>query len=355
MYVLKLMSYFLLLIMSGVCSAAVIIQYHHVDDKSPAATSVSPAVFAEHMAYLANNGFNVWSLPRLISAVKENQALPDKVIAITFDDGYLSVLDHAMPVLQKYNFPFTVFITTELVGGRDFIGWNALRMMANKGVTIANHTQSHAHLVRILKHESKDSWERRIEHELFEAEKTIRKQIGQSPGLLAYPYGEYNTAVKKLARQLKLTAFAQHSGAFSDDVDWQAVPRFAFGGDYGEVSGFIDKVNSLPLPVTEVTVTDASATRLTEPLLPASVARPVLTLELASEKIARRLQCFASGQGALKLELNGNKISTRPGRDLAVGRSRINCTAASDHPGRYYWYSQFFMRKQDNGEWYPEQ
>ena len=39
---------------------------------------------------------------------------------------------------------------------------------------------------------------------------------------------------------------------------------------------------------------------------------------------------------------------------LPPGRTKINCTAPSTQPGRYYWYSRMFMRKNDDGSWYQE-
>ena len=343
-----------LLIHSGIINSAVIIQYHHVDTTTPTATSISPAVFSEHMAYLANNDFQVWPLPRLIAALKAGEVLPDKVIAITFDDGYKSVYTNALPVMQKYHFPFTVFISTRLVGGSGFMSWNELREVAQQGNTIANHTASHPHLVRRLDNESESNWHARVTQEMVGAEKVIRKKLGHTPGLLAYPYGEYDKRVESIARELGLVAFAQHSGAFDQTVDWQAIPRFAFGGIYAEMKGFIDKVNSLPMPLTEVFVTDGKEKTITDPLLPQEIARPTVTLRLQTPVLAQAVHCYASGQGRIDVEVNGNTVRTRPTQDLPVGRSRINCTASSERRGRFYWYSAFFMRKQTDGHWYAE-
>lgn len=335
--------------------AAVVIQYHHIDDDTPAITSVSVELFSEHMDYLADNGFKVWPLPELVKTLREGKALPDKVIAITFDDGYRSVYTHALPVLRRHGFPFSIFVTTRLVGSSDdFISWDELREAAAQGATIANHTVSHPHLVRRLENESEADWQQRIRQEISEAETAIGEHMGHWTKLLAYPYGEYDSRVEKIVRDLGLVGFGQQSGAFDHNADWQALPRFAFGGPYGAMPGFIDKVNSLPMPLLEATVTDAQGRRLVDPLLPLNVRRPLLSLQLPSAELAQRVSCFASGQGRIDVEVTGSRVSARPDEDLPVGRSRINCTAPSARANRFYWYSQFFMRRQADGSWYAE-
>jgi peptidoglycan/xylan/chitin deacetylase (PgdA/CDA1 family) len=344
-----------LLLQATSLRAAVIIQYHHVDDDTPPVTSVTLQQFSEHMQYLADNDFTVWSLPEIIHALKNKNPLPDKVIAITFDDGYKSVLNNAVPLLRKYDFPYTIFINTERIGhSPEFMSWKQLNQLRQEGATIANHTTVHSHLVRQRDDENYFQWRKRIEEEIMQAENKIRHQLGESPGMLAYPYGEYNNLIKLIVKAHELIGFAQHSGAFNHRVDWQAVPRFAFNQTYAEMQGFADKVNSLPMPLQSVVARDHRGEPLEEPLIPPNSHRPTLKLTLESAELAQRLQCFASGQGRVPGEVDQATVTLQLQQDLPVGRSRINCTAPSDQAGRYYWYSHFFMRKTEDNQWYEE-
>jgi len=334
--------------------AAVIIQYHHVDTQTPAVTSVTPAQFKQHMDYLADNEFTVWPLPRLIKALQDNASLPAKVIAITFDDGYASVYEAALPILRRYRFPFTVFINTDRIGSVDFMSWQQLRELSGGGATIANHTATHSHLVRKLANESEKQWQQRIKNEIKQAETIILQQLGKSPGFLAYPYGEYNHSLEQIVSQLGMIAFAQHSGAFNSQVNWQVIPRFAFNQQYADMEGFMNKVNSLAMPLTNRSVTDNHGSKLNDPVLPENNYRPHLILHLNSADIASKLQCFATGQGKISTSIKGLTVTVQPDKNLPVGRSRINCTAPSDQAGRFYWYSEFFMRKTADNKWYEE-
>lgn len=344
-----------LLLQATALHAAVIIQYHHVDDDTPPVTSVTSQQFAEHMQYLADNNFNVWPLAKIIRSLKDEQPLPDRVIAITFDDGYNSVVSNALPLLRKHGFPYTIFINTARIGhSQEFMSWEQLQQLKQEGATIANHTTVHSHLVRQRDDESYLQWQERIEKEITQAETVIKRKLGTSPGLLAYPYGEYNSAIKLITRTHGLTGFAQHSGAFDHQADWQAVPRFAFNQTYAEMQGFADKVNSLPMPLLSAVAIDRRGEPLQDPLIPPHSHRPTLKLTLESASLAQRVQCFASGQGPVAAEVEQATVTLHLKQDLPVGRSRINCTAPSNQSGRYYWYSHFFMRKTDDNEWYEE-
>ncbi|HEX7762143.1 MAG TPA: polysaccharide deacetylase, partial [Cellvibrio sp.] len=86
-------------------SAAVVILYHHVSDTTPKSTSISPAAFEAQMDYLAKNNFTVVPLLELTEKLRKGEPLPDKTVAISFDDSYASVYESAFPRLKKRGWP----------------------------------------------------------------------------------------------------------------------------------------------------------------------------------------------------------------------------------------------------------
>lgn len=335
--------------------AAVVLQYHHVSEDTPAATSVTPALFRQHMAHIKDAGYTVVALEDLVAQLKTGEVLPDKSVAISFDDGYRSIYEVAFPILKRYGWPFTVFVNAKPHDERhrQFASWEQLREMAAAGATIANHSYSHSHMLRRLPGETEGAWRERIHEEVVRAEQSISRETGQAHRLFAYPYGEYDSAIQKLLAEMGFVAFGQQSGPLNPIDHLQALPRFPFGGPYGTIGDFRTKIASLALPLNEVQVY-AGGQLSEEPLLPADAARPQLVMQLKDEKIARRVQCFASGQGAIPVDAKGSMVVAQAEKELPVGRSRYNCTAASGQPGRFFWYSQVFIRKQPDGEWYPE-
>jgi peptidoglycan/xylan/chitin deacetylase (PgdA/CDA1 family) len=90
--------------------SARILYYHRVnDDGDPFFPAVTTALFEQEMRYLARY-YKVVSLPDLVNQLENG--LPGPTLAITFDDGYQDNYDNAFPVLQRYNLPATIFLTT---------------------------------------------------------------------------------------------------------------------------------------------------------------------------------------------------------------------------------------------------
>ena len=337
-------------------NALVVLQYHHISSATPKATSTSPEQFEQHLDYLKKHKFDVIGLDELAELIRAGEALPDRTVVITFDDGYLSVYQEAYPRLKKHDFPFAVFINTQAHDAENptFMSWKQMRQMADKGVVFANHTVSHPHLIRRAGNEGVEAWRTRVLDEVRTAEKIIRKRLDQSHRLLAYPFGEYSPELRDLLTDEGYLAFGQQSGPLADIDDPQALPRFPLGGVYGDIEDFALKVQSLPMPLTGVAVFAEDGDRIEAAELPLSVVRPQLVLDVERAEIARQISCFASGQGQIPVRVDGRRVTISARDPLPTGRSRYNCTAPAADKGRYHWYSHMFIRRLENGEWYHE-
>lgn len=337
--------------------AAVVLQYHHVSNSTPASTSVTPEVFQQHIDYLAQQRFEVVPLTDLVAKLKRGEPLPDKTVAITFDDAYESVYHTAYPLLKKRNWPFTVFLNTQPHDQekKSFATWAQVREMADDGVIIANHTTVHNHLLRLKDGETRAQWRTRITAEILDAEKRIKEQTGQSHRILAYPYGEYDNEVKALVKELKFVAFGQQSGPLFVTEDLQALPRFPFGGSYGDREDFATKVNTRPLPVTAVQFfSDAQLKQPLKDVVLPPAQRPVLVLGLQNESLLPQVNCFASGQGAIAVEARAGKLIIQANQPLRPGRTRYNCTAPTGRRGEFFWFSQQWLTTGEAGKWLHE-
>lgn len=99
-----------------------VITYHRILERADPLLGAEPDVntFLWQMEALATN-FNVLPLHEAIIALKENR-LPPRAVCITFDDGYRSIHDLALPILKKFNLPATIFVTTAYLGEGNM--WN---------------------------------------------------------------------------------------------------------------------------------------------------------------------------------------------------------------------------------------
>lgn len=345
----------LLIVLPVKAGAVVVLQYHHVSEETPAATSISPSLFAQHMAHIKEGGYEVLRLEDLVQILKAGDTLPDRAVAITFDDAYESIYTEAFPVLKQYGWPFTIFLNVQPLEQRlsQFLTWDQVKEMAEAGASIANHSYSHPHMIRRLEGENEAEWRQRMHDEIMKTEQIIAEQTGQELRIFAYPYGEFDQASKDLLAELGFVAFGQQSGPIGSDDDLLALPRFPFGGIYGAMPDFKTKAATVPMPLKDVKVIGGGK-ELKENLLPQGVDRPQLILTLEDQSVARRLQCYASGQGSIPLKVEGNQVTAQAEKPLPVGRSRYNCTAMSRETGRFHWYTQAFIRKKADGSWYAE-
>lgn len=341
----------LLLCGSAAAQSATVLIYHHVSNTMPASTSISPEHFAAHMDYLAKNHFNIVPLTDLTEKLRKGDALPDKTIAITFDDSYADVYTSAYPVLKKYGWPFTFFVNTDAVGsGKLFVTWDQLRDMSKHGVTIANHTTKHNHVVRLNEGESLSQWRARIKSEITSAQEKIETEIGSAPKIFAYPFGEYSAEVKDILDNLGYVAFTQQAGVLYSKTDLQTLPRFPFGGSYTELNDFIEKINTLPMPVKRVEFFADKQRQLKDIQIKAG-DNPWLVLTLDDKSLLPKIHCFSSNEGAIKTEVIGDKLWVQGNKVYPQGRTKINCTAASSERGRFHWFTQLWLATDKNGKW----
>ena len=331
--------------------AAKVLIYHHVSTTMPASTSISPERFIAQMDYLASNNYQIVPLTVLIEKLKKHEPLSDKTVSITFDDSYADVYTAAYPILKKRGWPFAFFINTKAVGsGKLFVTWEQLREMSKNNVIIANHTIEHNHLVRLEKSESQAQWRDRIADEIITAQKKIETEIGSAPKIFAYPFGEYDADVKNILKKLDYVAFTQQGGVLSLETDLQALPRFPFGGSYTELNDFIEKINTLPLPVKEVEFYKNRNEKLKDLYVNAG-DKPYLVITLSDNSLLKKINCFSSNEGAINTQIIDEKLWVQSKQAFPQGRTKFNCTAASDQRGRFYWYTQLWLVTDKNGNW----
>jgi len=328
----------------------VIFVYHHVSESTPASTSVSPDVFESHLDYLEKNEYTVLPLTEIVSALRENRSLPQRSVALTFDDGYESILSAAMPRIAKRNWPFTIFVSTDSIeqGYSGFMGWSDLRQIEANGGTIANHTRTHDHLVRRRLDESSSAWRQRVTAELESAQMKLEKELEHPARLFAWPYGEFDADLEKLVAELGYVAFGQQSGPTGHLSSLQSLPRFPMATGFADLKSFAEKLQTRPLPVT---VLAPNSHVLDVPARP-----PILRIRIPDGPYRlAALRCYVAGQEPAQIDKRGDVVTITARESIQPGRGKFNCTApSSEENGVFYWYSHLWMQPVADGSWYLE-
>ena len=74
---------------------AVILMYHRFGEDRLPSTNIRLDQFDAHLEKLSNGNYSVWPLTKIIDHLQKNMPLPDRTVAITIDDAYLSAFTEA--------------------------------------------------------------------------------------------------------------------------------------------------------------------------------------------------------------------------------------------------------------------
>jgi peptidoglycan/xylan/chitin deacetylase (PgdA/CDA1 family) len=180
-----------------------VLSYHKFSESHRDAMTVTGKAFEEQMELLQRRGYRVVTLDEIYDFLDFKGDLPEKSVAITFDDGWRSMYDIAYPILRKYGYPATLFVSTDMItGSRKTLSWDLIREMMKEGVDVENHTVNHRNLEKMNEGETLEEYVRDLERELVESARIIRDKTGRQVRYLAYPYGATNSLVVALAGKL---------------------------------------------------------------------------------------------------------------------------------------------------------
>ncbi len=206
-----------------------ILCYHSLDPGWASPLAVPPGVFATHAAWLARSR-EVVSAERAAEAMSWRGTLPGKMSALTFDDGYADLHEHALPVLARHRLPATVFLVAATLSDGKAVDWvddppaHELRTliadqvleMQEAGVTFGSHSRSHLDLTTL-------SYEDCVA-DLKESRHTLEDVLRGPVTLLAYPRGRHSPDVRRAAAAAGYTAALSLPEGI-EEVSRYSVPR----------------------------------------------------------------------------------------------------------------------------------
>jgi peptidoglycan/xylan/chitin deacetylase (PgdA/CDA1 family) len=175
---------------------ATVLCYHIIESPQDPRMEISREVFHQQMRYLAMTGYNVIPLRELYDFVAGRRAsIPKNAVVITFDDGWRSTYTEVFPEMQRYHFPFTLFIYPNIIGQTPYaMTWKQIKQMSGAGVDVQSHSYTHGWLTR-RRHPDWDQhrYEEWLTRELIGSRQLLEKETGHPVTFLAYPYGDYDT------------------------------------------------------------------------------------------------------------------------------------------------------------------
>jgi peptidoglycan/xylan/chitin deacetylase (PgdA/CDA1 family) len=173
-----------------------------------------------------------------------------RLAAVTFDDGFVSIVENALPELEIRNIPSAVFVPVSCLGQypewlsspdrqkERILSAEELRKLDEKMVTIGSHCMSHRKLTELENDQAKD--------EIVKSKKELENILNRTVTLLSFPFGSFDSRHMTYAREAGYThvlsispALAQiDSGEYiigrvkADPSDWQIEFRLKLLGCY---------------------------------------------------------------------------------------------------------------------------
>ncbi|MGL4969243.1 MAG: polysaccharide deacetylase family protein [Fusobacteriaceae bacterium] len=210
-----------------------IIMYHRIiedrdEEKGVHGNYTLKKDFEEQLKYLAENGYETLTFTDLSGNRYKNRFnRGKKKIILTFDDGYEDNYRVAFPILKKYKSKGVIYLMAEATYNKwdmehptapekqfNLMNDREIKEMQESGlVEFGVHTLTHPRLSQLTLEE--------IDYEINESKKRIEEKLGVKTISFAYPYGDYDERVKKIAQESGfefVVATDRGSVCFSDDL-----------------------------------------------------------------------------------------------------------------------------------------
>jgi len=167
-------------------------------------------VFLEQLQFLSSNGWQVIDSKTMLDGMSEPAILPERSAVLTFDDGYRSMREVAVPLLAEFGYPSILFVPTAFVGGLNefdagdepdepICDWDDLRALAASGVAIQSHGVSHRRFSELDPNE--------LEREIRESKSSLESQIGGTVELFSFPYGDHGLTPSATSEKLRRAGY----------------------------------------------------------------------------------------------------------------------------------------------------
>jgi peptidoglycan/xylan/chitin deacetylase (PgdA/CDA1 family) len=191
-----------------------VLLYHAVDDHPAAADrhyTVDRASFAAHVRVVKASGRVGLSITQLAEALRGARRLPERPVAITFDDGFMDVCDAVATLLDR-DLASTLYITTSVVGTSGQLSPAELAELAGApGVEIGAHAVHHRRLDEL--------GDRELAAEVGTSKAQLEDLTQKNVRSFAYPHGAYDRRVRNAVIAAGFSSGAAVKNAISHERD----------------------------------------------------------------------------------------------------------------------------------------
>lgn len=177
-----------------------VLLYHDVaDDFYWSFSRVTPELFKRQITHLHHKGYRTLGIDEYL----KGNYIHNRFL-LTFDDGFSSIIDNVLPVLNEFKMTGVVFLVTGYMGKKNswdvnlggyqnrHMDWIDVEKLLDQGWEIGSHSHNHLDFTKISRSQ--------IEDELDKSTRDILKYTGITPRILSYPFGRCNPRVTAIVK-----------------------------------------------------------------------------------------------------------------------------------------------------------
>ena len=299
--------------------------YHRFEENKYPSTNIKKDIFIEHLKEIEKTEINFISFKKFKEVIKTS--IDKKYLLLTIDDAFESFYTNAWPILKSKKIPFILFVSTREIGKNGYMTWEQIKKISKSNlVTIGNHSHSHEYIV---------DWEDdKIKTDLQTSIAIFKQELGYSPKIFSYPFGEYSISLKKIVSDLNFKfAFGQHSGVIDPTSDFLALPRFPINEKYGELKRFKFILQTLPFPYLSISPENRYIKKNENP--------PKIIIKFFEKLIKiQNINCYSNEGNIWRKSdiefISENELIITLKEKFKSERGRINCSLL-ENDGRWRW------------------
>lgn len=167
-----------------------ILMYHAIEELGEDASAskrtwtVSPAAFAEQMAYLQAEGWTTVSPDQLARYLTTGEPLPPRPVIISMDDGYKEIHSVVYPLLKDTPLRPILYVPPDHVGLRAYLDWDQLRELVDAGFMLGTHGYDHTPM--------REAPDADLPRQVQGSKAFFEEALGVTIDSFCYPYGSYD-------------------------------------------------------------------------------------------------------------------------------------------------------------------
>ncbi|MCL5671025.1 MAG: polysaccharide deacetylase family protein [Acidobacteria bacterium] len=199
-----------------------IFDYHRFNTYRADSMTVTMPVFEFQLQYLEEHGYHFIPLSQYVDyRLGKAAAPPPRSVIITMDDGHESVYARALPLIEKYRIPVTLFIYPSAISNASYaMTWKQLRALKATGLfDIQSHTYWHPNFKVEKRRLTPAQYDKFVKFQFQHSKQTLDRKLGINVTMLAWPYGIYDQELMRKAREAGYQAALALNGRHAGDHD----------------------------------------------------------------------------------------------------------------------------------------